>query len=133
MKYLLDSNIFLELLLEQERAGEVRAFLERVEPESLCISDFSLYSIGIILLRSNLHEVFERFAEDLLIGGDVCVLRAAPEDMPLIAQAAKKSRLDFDDAYQCVLAAKHGLTIVSFDADFDRTEKGRIMPADINS
>ena len=33
--------------------------------------------------------------------------------------------LDFDDAYQYVAAEKYGLTIVSFDNDFDRTERGR--------
>ena len=34
-------------------------------------------------------------------------------------------RLDFDDAYQYVAAEKYGLTLVSFDADFDRTKPGR--------
>jgi hypothetical protein len=39
--------------------------------------------------------------------------------------------LDFDDAYQYVAAEKHDLTLVSFDADFDRTDRGRKTPADI--
>lgn len=33
-----------------------------------------------------------------------------------------------DDAYQYVTADKHNLVIVSFDADFDRTERGRKTP-----
>jgi predicted nucleic acid-binding protein len=36
--------------------------------------------------------------------------------------------LDFDDAYQYVAADKHNLVIVSFDGDFDRTERGRKTP-----
>ncbi|MGD0012658.1 MAG: hypothetical protein ABSE93_29465 [Terriglobia bacterium] len=37
--------------------------------------------------------------------------------------------LDFDDVYQYVTAEKFRLTIVSFDADFDRTTWGRQTPA----
>jgi predicted nucleic acid-binding protein len=33
--------------------------------------------------------------------------------------------LDFDDAYQYVVAEKYNLTIISFDSDFDRTELKR--------
>jgi hypothetical protein len=36
---------------------------------------------------------------------------------------AKKFALDFDDAYQYVVAEKYDLQLVSFDADFDRTER----------
>jgi predicted nucleic acid-binding protein len=36
--------------------------------------------------------------------------------------------LDFDDSYQYAVAQKYGLEIMSFDADFDRTEKGRKIP-----
>jgi uncharacterized protein len=39
--------------------------------------------------------------------------------------------LDFDDAYQYAIAGRYGLTIVSFDKDFDRTTKGRKEPAEI--
>ncbi|GAI81133.1 unnamed protein product [marine sediment metagenome] len=46
---------------------------------------------------------------------------------------AKRYSLDFDDAYQYVVAEKNGLTIISFDADFDRTEKGRKTPGEIKS
>ena len=40
-------------------------------------------------------------------------------------------RLDFDDAYQYVAAEKYGLTLVSFDADFDRTKPGRKTPDEV--
>ncbi len=39
--------------------------------------------------------------------------------------------LDFDDAYQYTIAAKYSLTILSFDSDFDRTDLGRKVPAEI--
>ena len=49
--YLLDTNIFIELLLEQEKAEDVRKFLINHDPCELYITEFSFYSIGIILLK----------------------------------------------------------------------------------
>jgi len=43
----------------------------------------------------------------------------------------KKFQLDFDDAYQYVAAEKYNLTIISFDNDFDKTERGRKTPEEI--
>ncbi|MCF6148000.1 MAG: PIN domain-containing protein [Candidatus Kuenenia sp.] len=36
-----------------------------------------------------------------------------------------------DDAYQYAVAEKYGLTLVSFDTDFDRTARGRKTPVKI--
>ena len=44
---------------------------------------------------------------------------------------ARKFQIDFDDAYQYVAAAKHGYTIISFDDDFDRTDRGKRTPASV--
>jgi hypothetical protein len=43
MKYLVDTNIWLELLLDQKQAENVRAFFNAVEPGEISISEFSLY------------------------------------------------------------------------------------------
>lgn len=53
------------------------------------------------------------------------------EDMERIVSVSQKFKLDFDDAYQYVVAEKYGLIIVSFDSDFDRTEIGRKTPEEI--
>lgn len=45
----------------------------------------------------------------------------------------QRFNIDFDDAYQYVAAEQYGLTIVSFDTDFNRTEKGCKAPDRINS
>jgi predicted nucleic acid-binding protein len=55
--YLLDTNIWLERLLEQERSREVELFFQRVPSEFLHITDFSLHSIAIILLRLGRGEI----------------------------------------------------------------------------
>ena len=41
--YLIDTNIWLELLLDQERAAEVASFLQAVDTSSLAMTDFTLY------------------------------------------------------------------------------------------
>jgi hypothetical protein len=39
--------------------------------------------------------------------------------------------LDFDDAYQYVAAERTNVGIISFDAHFDQTDRGRQTPAHI--
>ena len=128
--YLIDSNIFLELLLEQEKAAEVEQFLRASPRERLHISEFSIYSVGIVLFHRKSFETFVRFLDDLVVKGGIRLLRLSVQDLEDLAVVAKRYSLDFDDAYQYVVAEKNNLEIISFDGDFDRTEKGRKTPDD---
>lgn len=129
--YLLDTNILLELLLNQKKAGDVERLLQNIPARNLYLTEFSLYSIGIILIRQTKHSVFVSMVEDLIEQAGVNVLRLLPGDMQDVANHAKSFVLDFDDAYQYAVAEKYGLAIVSFDRDFDRTARGRKEPAEI--
>ena len=129
--YLLDTNIFLELFLDQDKADDVERLLRTAPKERLYISEFSLYSVGIILFRRKLFDVFVRFVEDLIITGGIKLLRLSVEDTKKLAKVSQRFGLDFDDAYQYAVAERYGLTVVSFDSDFDRTEKGRKTPKDV--
>ena len=99
LKYLLDTNIILELLLDQEQADTVAHFLRQTPPETLCLSEFSLYSLGIILFRFKLHEIFVRAVDDLLTSGVLHLVRLDLEHMAKVAEVARNFSLDFDDAY----------------------------------
>ena len=125
MRLLIDTNVFLEVILEQEKAGEARALLAKTEEREFFISDYSLHSIGLLLFRRKLHHVFQQFLNDMMFYAGVMVASLPVEDMVSVIEAAQRFNLDFDDAYQYAAAEKYGLTIVSFDADFDRTERGR--------
>jgi len=59
------------------------------------------------------------------------MLSLGSEDIVRVEQVAVAFGLDFNDAYQYVIAEKFDLTLVSFDTDFDRTDKKRIIPAGI--
>ncbi|CUQ68284.1 PIN domain-containing protein [Candidatus Nitrospira inopinata] len=126
--YLVDTNLVLEVLLRQAKSEEVKRFLERAPSEQLFLTEFSLYSLGILPIRRNLHDVFLRAVEDLLFTGGLTLLRLAPADLADVARRSKQFGLDFDDAYQYVTADKYNLVIVRFDADFDRTARGRKTP-----
>ena len=127
--YLLDTNIWLERLLNQARAPEVKQLLDAVDSAELALSDFSLHSIGVILGRSQKLTVLDQFVADLFLHGRVSLLTLSGADVQSVTAAMRTQHLDFDDAYQYVLAKRHHLTFVSFDTDFDRTDLPRQTPA----
>jgi len=129
--YLLDTNILLELILEQQRADEVETLLHQLELESLRLSEFTLYSLGVILFRRKMVTIYLQTIDDLIVKGGVHLIRLQPQDMEKLASNAKRYNLDFDDAYQYTVAEKFGLTLVSFDHDFDKTKLGRKTPAEL--
>ena len=126
--YLVDTNIWLERLLDQARSQEVGDFLQRIPND---LTDFTLHSIGIILIKLAEPATFSSFVQDVLITGAVRLVGLQPEDMTRVIAAAGKYKLDFDDAYQYAAADKFDFEIVSFDSDFDRTDRKRKMPGEI--
>lgn len=131
--YLVDTNVWLELMLEQARSEEAGQFLSQILSEHLFITDFSFHSIGVILRRKNKLDVLLTFVQDVFIDRSVVLISLEPQDIQDLVVVMNQFNLDFDDAYQYVAAEKHNLTLVSFDSDFDGTTRGRKTPADILS
>lgn len=129
--YLLDTNIFLELLLKQDESASVQVLLSNKDPADLYISDLAFHSIGIILYQKHSAHLFSLFVQDLFGEGGITILKLGSEDMQRLEQVAAAFQLDFDDAYQYVVAEKFDLMLISFDTDFDRTDRNRIIPANI--
>jgi predicted nucleic acid-binding protein len=128
--YLVDTNVFLEGLLEQEKVETVRSFFQKTTLEEIFISDLSLHSIGIILFKLQKHKLFDSFLEDLVIDG-IIVLSLKSHELKRLGTVSQEFRLDFDDAYQYAVAEKYDYTLVSFDSDFDNTKRGRKTPAEV--
>ena len=128
MRLLIDTNVFLEILLEQRRAEEAKDLLRKVDQHDFFISDFALHSVGLLLLRQRKPEVFRSFLSDMISNAGIIQLGLTPLEMEEVIQASGNFRLDFDDAYQYAVAERYGLRIVSFDSDFDRTAQGRLQP-----
>jgi len=131
MKLLVDTNIFLEVLLEQAHAKDAKELLRKTDEHDFLISDFSLHSIGVLLLKRSKADAFRKFVSDMIIRAGTAVARLNASDMEVLADHPANFSLDFDDAYQYTLADKYDLTIVSFDKDFDRTTRGCSEPSAI--
>ena len=129
--FLVDTNVWLEILLGQEKRKEANQFVSNTEARFLAISEFSLYSIGIILTKLKKDKLFEDFITDTVEDSGVVKLHLDTSDFKELLNIIRQFKLDFDDAYQYVAAIKYGYTLVSFDSDFDRTKLGRKTPAEV--
>jgi predicted nucleic acid-binding protein len=131
--YLLDTNVWLERLLSQAKANDVGKLLSKIPSDQLSISDFSFHSICVILGRLRSTSALLDFVQDAFVTGGVGVMSLRPEDTTEAVSAMNSFNLDFDDAYQYVIAEQNNLILVSFDDDFDGTSRGRQTPSEILS
>ena len=131
--YLIDTNIFLELLLDRERREECEKFLSKVENGEIIgfITSFSLHSIAIILEKLKGLQAYRKFLEVILNFEGLIIYSTTPKDEIEICEIAKKFNLTFDDALHYYVARQFNLTLVSFDKDFDRTDIKRKEPKEI--
>lgn len=118
---LIDTNIFLEWLLDQQRADECVALLERVRVGEMqaFVTDFALHSIAIILERGGKRDELPSLMRSLASFEGMSVLCASLEEYPAIAQQAMDTGLDFDDAYHAYFARRRDMPLISFDRHFD--------------
>jgi len=115
MSYLFDTNIFLEILLDQEKKENAKNLIN-THSEQLFISDFSLHSIGIILIKQKKFRIFKEFLNDIITHATVVSL--PKNKYHNLNKIAEKYNLDFDDSYQTYLAKEFGLAIITMDNDF---------------
>jgi len=124
MMFLVDTNVFLEILLEQGKKEDCKKFLSE-NIGNLNITDFSFHSVGVILFKHGKEAIFQKFIEDVTSG-----IRFLSLPMNLykdIVNIREKLYLDFDDAYQYSVAKYYGLKVVTMDKDFERIKDIEIV------
>jgi len=131
VRYLVDTNVWLERLLDQEKSLVASKFFDLIPTDSLFVSDFSIHSIGVILSRLKKYDIFEKFINDLFINGQIELLSLDSTDLLDVINNIQKYKLDFDDSYQFSVAQKYDLTIVTFDKDFNIKGIKKKTPDDI--
>jgi len=119
VRYLVDTNVWLERLLDQEKSDIASRFFDLIPTDELFVSDFSIHSIGVILSRLEKFDVFVKFIDDLFVNGQLEQLSLNSVELIDVITNIKKYKLDFDDSYQFSVAHKYDLTIVTFDKDFN--------------
>lgn len=117
MSYLIDTNIFLEILLKQKKKEKCKKFLN-ANAGRLHLSDFTLHSIGVILFREGKTNAFGKFIADTM--PNTKLLSLPIEGYQNVITAKNQLRLDFDDAYQYSVAKYYDLRPVTMDDDFKR-------------
>ena len=129
--YLIDTNIFLEILLEQEKSKECETLINKtIQNNDFYVSSFTIHSIEVIMLRNNKINKLMEFLLDLN-ESKIIRIETNSEDELNVLSSMKKFKLDFDDSLQSYLCEKHNLKIISFDKHFDKTSIKRLEPKDL--
>jgi len=130
---LVDTNVWLELLLGQPKAKDCLRLLEAIRDGRVeaAVTDFTVHSIAVILERRGSLAALEGFLRDLRRFAGLSYYAGTLEDQGEIAALAASEGLDFDDAYQLYFAAREAQAIVSFDRHFDGRKVARQEPADV--
>lgn len=131
MNYLIDTNIWLERLLDQEKSDIVSVFLDIIPLDQVFISDFTLHSIGVILSKFNRWNTLEKFIDDIFITGKIEQIGLSPIDVNDLINNSKRYNLDFDDLYQVTVSQKYNMIIVTFDKDFNAIGIKKATPEEI--
>ena len=122
--FLVDTNVFLEIILGQDKKEDCKKFL-RENISDLHLTDFSLHSIGVILFKYKKEEIFQKFLEDVI--PNVSILSLPIKLFSNLINTKRKLNLDFDDAYQYAVAKYYNLKIVTMDRDFEKIKDLEIV------
>jgi predicted nucleic acid-binding protein len=128
--YLIDANIFLELLYKRDKWRECYDFLNKVKTGNIksYVLHFTLHGISAILGDPKL---VSRFLSEIVTWRGLTIIDLSIDEEILASELANSIGLDFDDGLQYYYAKKAGLQIVSLDRDFDKTDVKRIEPKDV--
>ncbi|MCF8363212.1 MAG: PIN domain-containing protein [Prolixibacteraceae bacterium] len=131
VRYLVDTNVWLERLLDQDKSDVAKRFFDSISPDNIFVSDFAMHSIGVILSRLNKLDVLTMFINDLFTNGLIEQLSLDAKDLLNVIDNIKRFKLDFDDSYQYTVAQKFDITIVTFDKDFNVSGINKKSPEEL--
>lgn len=125
MKRLIDTNIFLEIFLNQARRSDCEQYLNQ-HIGYLQLSDFTLHSISVLLFKRGKYTDFQRFTTDVL---PKVQLLSLPQNQYFdLSLYASTYGLDFDDTYQFAIAKEYNLTTATMDTDFRKV--AQVVPVE---
>ena len=130
---LVDTNIFLEVLLGRTRADECANLLNGMSSGETqgVVTRFSVHAIEAILSDKG-EEELTAFLRGLDQTHGLTVHDTSTTDEVAVSLLKGKIGKDFDDSLQYYVAKKLGVqSIVSFDKDFDGLDIPRREPKDI--
>ena len=129
--YLVDTNIFLEVLLGRAKRDRCKSFLRELRDgrKRGIVTDFTIHSIIVIMDRLRRLRELRVFLRSLLGYKGLHIYQTTLWDEVKAVEMAERWGLDMDDALQYSSALTAGVeAIVSYDKHFDGLEIPRIEP-----
>jgi len=133
--YLVDTNIFLEILLARSRKEDCKKLLSQLRDgkKTGLVTDFTVHSIIVTMDSLNKLAELRTFLSSLTAYKGLHVHHTSIIDEIKAIQIAIQSKLDMDDAIQYTTAlTTNAEAIISFDKHFSNLKTPRKEPHQIN-
>ena len=121
-----DSNIFLEIFLDQEKADSCEQFLRSSHTRNIQLvsSDFVIYSCLIIVNRTM--KSFKQIEDAIILFNNqpnMRILRPSFKDLYIATKIIEKTKLDFDDSLVVACMENNNIKkLASLDKHFDKVK-----------
>lgn len=128
---LLDTNIFLELMLGRTKSKDCERLLVAVSEgkKEAVVTRFSIHAIESTLADPSLTLAFLRNVESSV---GLATYDTSTADEMAVSMLMEEMKLDFDDTLQYYVAKRLGVdSIVSFDKHLGGLDIPRVEPADV--
>ena len=129
--YLVDTNIFLEVLLCQAKAEECKNFLKELAngKKTGIISDFTVHSIIVIMSNLSKAKELKVFLSSLSAYKGLHIAQTNLEQEITAVDIALAQKIDMDDALQYAVALSLNVqAIISYDHHFNNLKVPRQTP-----
>lgn len=125
--YLIDANIFLEILLDQPKKDQCAALFYKLASGeiSAIVTDFVVDSIVVKLEHRKRTPIeIKRFLQNLNSFKGLKVYSVSLAEKIAAIDLMQQYKLDFDDSLQAQAAMSNNVSeIISFDGDFDSVKE----------
>ena len=132
--YLVDTNIFLEVMLSRSKKESCKDFLNLLKTgkKTGFVTEFSLYSIMLIMAGFAKEKELRIFLSSLSAYKGLSIYTSTLAEKVKAVDISLNSGLDVDDSIQYSAALSLDVKgIVSFDKHFDGLEIPRVEPQDL--
>jgi predicted nucleic acid-binding protein len=122
--YFIDTSIFLEVELGQEKKNEAKALLNKILKGEVKVvtTDFNIDAVALVMQRYKAKPSdIRKFFMNMMIFDGLTIYEVNLIDRILATKLMENHKLRFDDALNFFVMKSLGLNeIISFDTDFDK-------------
>lgn len=127
--HLIDTNIFLEILLNQSNKSKAIAVFERIEQGEIqaLVSSFSIHTLEVVLYNRGLIKELKTFLQIINSFDNLSIYQSSLKDEIETLKNIKTTKLDFDDCLHYTIAKKLNTPIITFDKHFKNIKDVKVI------